>query len=99
MKNKHCNWCDSQFVTELSYQIYCSAECREKATKEKIAEKYFQNKIKKRIGKTRLCKQCNKQLSIYTEETICQSCEINPTDVDDILKEIKGIINGKTELE
>jgi hypothetical protein len=99
MKNKHCNWCDKQFQTKLSYQIYCSAECREQATREKIAEKYLKDKIKKRIGKIRLCKNCGKHLSIYTEETVCQSCEIVPDDVRDTLKEIKDILNGKTKLD
>jgi RecJ-like exonuclease len=99
MKNKHCSWCDKQFQTKLSYQIYCSPECREQATKEKIAQKYLRDKVKKRAGKVRLCKTCGKQLSMYTEEVICQSCDINPDDVRDILKEIKGIINGKIELE
>ena len=99
MKNKHCNWCDAQFKTELSYQIYCSADCREKATKEKIAQKYLRDRVKKRAGKVRLCKTCGRHLSIYTEEVICQSCDINPDDVKDALKEIKGIINGKIELE
>lgn len=98
MKTKYCNWCDHPFETELSYQIYCSAECRELATKEKIAEKYLKNKIKKRIGKVRLCKNCGKKLSIYTDEIICQSCEIVPDEVKDALKEIKGIVNGKIEL-
>lgn len=97
MKNKHCSWCDTQFKTSLSYQIYCSADCREQATKEKIAQKYLKDKIKKRIGKVRLCKTCNKQLSIYTEETICQACEVNPDEVRDALKEIRGIINGKNK--
>lgn len=95
MKNKHCNWCDKQFQTKLSYQIYCSAECREQATKEKIAQKYLRDKVKKRIGKVRLCKTCGRHLSIYTEEVICQTCEVNPDEVRDALKEIKGIINGK----
>jgi len=99
MKNKHCSWCDKQFQTKLSYQIYCSAECREQATKEKIAEKYIRDRVKKRAGKVRLCKTCGKQLSMYTEEVICQSCEVNPDDVRDVLKEIKGIINGKIEFE
>jgi len=99
MKNKHCSWCDKQFQTKLSYQIYCSPECREQATKEKIAQKYLRDKVKKRAGKVRLCKTCGRQLSMYTEEVICQSCDINPDDVRDILKEIKGIINGKIELE
>jgi len=99
MKNKHCNWCDKQFQTELSYQIYCSAECREQATKEKIAEKYLRDRVKKRAGKIRPCKNCGKNMSMYTEEVICQSCEINPDDVKDALKEIKGIINGKIKLD
>jgi hypothetical protein len=99
MTNKHCSWCDKQFQSKLSYQIYCSAECREQATKEKIAEKYIKDKIKKRAGKVRLCKSCNRQLSMYTEETICQSCEVNPDDVKDTLKEIKDILNGKIEFD
>jgi hypothetical protein len=99
MNNKHCNWCDKQFQTKLSYQIYCSAECREQATKEKIAEKYLKDKVKKRAGKIRLCKACNKQLSIYTEENICQACEINPDDVKDVLKDIKEILNGKIKFD
>ncbi len=97
MKNKHCSWCDSQFKTALSYQIYCSAECREQATREKIAQKYLRDKVKKRAGKVRLCKTCGKQLSMYTEENICQSCEVNPDEVRDALKEIKGILNGKVK--
>ncbi len=99
MKTKHCDWCDHPFETKLSYQIYCSPECRQLATKEKIAEKYLRDKIKKRAGKPRPCKNCGRQLSMYTEETICQSCEVNPDDVRDVLKDIKGIINGKIELD
>jgi DNA-binding TFAR19-related protein (PDSD5 family) len=99
MKNKHCSWCDKQFQTKLSYQIYCSPECREQATREKIAQKYLKDKVKKRMGKVRLCKTCSKQLSMYTEETICQICEVNPDDVKDTLKEIKDILNGKIKLD
>ena len=98
MKTKHCEWCDHSFQTELSYQIYCSTECRKEATKQKIAEKYARDRAKKRAGKIRQCKNCGKQLSMYTEEVICQSCEINPDDVKNALREIKGIINGKIEL-
>ena len=98
MISKYCSWCDHSFETNLSYQIYCSPECREFATKEKISEKYLKDKIKKRIGKVRLCKNCGKKLSIYTDEIICQSCEIVPDEVKDVLKELKGIANGKIEL-
>jgi RecJ-like exonuclease len=99
MKNKHCSWCDKQFQTKLSYQIYCSPECREQATKEKIAQKYVRDKIKKRAGKVRLCKTCGRQLSMYTEEVICQSCDVNPDDVRDALKDIKEILNGKIKFD
>jgi hypothetical protein len=99
MKSKHCDWCDNQFNTKLSYQIYCSAECRELATREKIAEKYLKDKIQKRIGKERPCKSCGKQLSIYNEEQTCMECEVNPDEVLQALKEIKGIASGKIKLD
>lgn len=99
MKTKHCEWCDHSFETKLSYQIYCSAECRELATREKIAEKYIKDKIRKRQGKTRLCKACGKQLSIYNDGNVCLECESNPDEVNQILKEIKGIANGKIEFD
>jgi hypothetical protein len=99
MKSKHCEWCDHPFETKLSYQIYCSAECRELATREKIAEKYIKDKIRKRQGKVRPCKACGKQLSIYNDGNICLECESNPDEINQILKEIKGIANGKIEFD
>ena len=99
MKNKHCEWCDHPFETKLSYQIYCSAECREAATREKIAEKYIRDKIKKRKDKDRPCKSCGKQLSMYNDSATCIECEANPDEVNQILKQIRNIANGKTELD
>jgi uncharacterized Zn finger protein (UPF0148 family) len=95
MKNKHCEWCDNQFFAALSYQIYCSVECREAATKEKIAERYLLVKIKNRIGKERKCKSCGTNLSIYNDDVICKSCSVNPTDVSKALKDLKGLSDGK----
>ena len=96
MKSKHCEWCDSQFDTAISYQIYCSPECREQATKEKIALRYTLTRRSKRHGKTRLCKSCGANLSAYNDDQLCQSCIVNPTDVSKALKEIKGLgKNGK----
>lgn len=96
MKSKHCEWCDSQFDTAISYQIYCSPECREQATKEKIALRYTLTRRNKRHGKVRLCKSCNANLSAYNDDLLCQSCIVNPTDVYKALKEIKGLgKNGK----
>jgi hypothetical protein len=86
---KHCSWCDNTFATTVSYQIYCSVECRDSATKEKIAARYIHSRRQKRIGKIRLCKNCGDELSIYNDEPLCYGCNVNPFDVNKILKEIK----------
>jgi len=87
---KHCSWCDNTFKSDISYQIYCSSECREAATKEKISERYIVSRRQKRKGKNRRCKMCQAKLSIYNDETLCNNCNINPSDVQKALKEIKG---------
>ncbi len=97
MKNKHCEWCDHTFEAKVSYQIYCSAECRNSATKEKIAARYLVTRRNKRFGKNRKCKSCGTLLSIYNDEQMCQVCIVNPSDVAKVLREIKNIANGKTE--
>jgi hypothetical protein len=97
MKTKHCQWCDNQFETSISYQIYCSATCREAATKEKIAERYVQTRRTRRLNKVRNCKSCGVPLSAYNDEELCAECVVNPIDVKRALKEIKGFANGKSE--
>ena len=68
---KTCAWCANEFEPSVSYQIYCSPECREQATKEKIAEsellccrarsiekiaeRYHINRRKNRSKKERRC--------------------------------------------
>lgn len=86
---KHCQWCDRLFETPIKYQIYCSTECRESATKEKIAARYLVERRQRRIGKSRKCKSCNEDLSIYNDENLCVKCEINPKEVAKALKQIK----------
>jgi len=86
---KNCSWCDNQFETKISYQIYCSIDCRESATKEKIAARYLISRRQKRIGKERLCKNCKEELSIYNDDPLCNSCLVNPAEVAKALKEIK----------
>ena len=67
---KHCQWCDGSFNTESKNQIYCSSECRAKATKEKIVQRYRITKSKERIGKNRVCAGgCGTKLSIYNDNT------------------------------
>ena len=92
---KNCQWCDHTFESTVSYQIYCSSECRESATKEKIAARYIITRRQKRLGKTRKCKNCNKDLSIYNDDPLCFDCNVNPKEVGKVLKQIKGFTNGK----
>jgi hypothetical protein len=92
---KHCQWCDKEFESKISYQIYCSEECRDAATKEKIAQRYIQTRRQKRKGKHRVCKQCGEKLSIYNDDPLCVKCNIHPGDVKKALKEIKGMTNAK----
>lgn len=95
---KTCQWCDNAFEPNVGYQIYCSSECRDSATKEKIAQRYIVARRNKMIGKKRYCKSCGSQLSAYNDEPICTSCVINPSDVSKALREIKGIADGKDKL-
>jgi len=95
---KTCQWCDAAFTANVGYQIYCSPECRDLATREKISQRYAVSKRNKMIGKKRYCKYCGGKLSAYNDDSICQTCIINPTDVNRALKEIKGIADGKTKL-
>jgi hypothetical protein len=99
MKNKHCEWCDNTFETKVSYQIYCAVECREAATKQKIAERYLITRVQKRAGKNRKCKSCQSLLSIYNEDVICNTCSATTDEVSKVLKDMKGIANGKISLD
>lgn len=92
---KSCQWCDAAFKPRVSYQIYCSDECREAATKEKIAQRYAISRRNKMLKKPRICKSCGKPLSVYNEDVLCTLCTVNPSDVSKTLKEIKGMANGK----
>jgi hypothetical protein len=94
---KNCQWCDAPFETEISYKIYCSPECREYATKDKIAQKYAQKRREKMMKKKRFCTSCGSSLSAYNDDNICHACEINPKEVSKVLKELKDIVDGKSE--
>jgi hypothetical protein len=94
---KTCQWCDASFNPRVSYQVYCSDECREAATKEKIAQRYAIKRRNKMMGKTKSCKSCNLPLSVYNDEELCSQCLTNPKEISRILREIKGFANGKNE--
>lgn len=88
---KQCEKCDTKFTPKVTYQIYCSNECRDIATKEKIAERYHVIRRQKRIGKVRKCLGgCGTQLSIYNDDGFCANCNVSKKAVDKMLKEIKG---------
>jgi hypothetical protein len=86
--------CEKHFNPKVSYQIYCSEECRDLTTKEKIAERYQVNKRQKRIGKTRRCLGgCGVQLSIYNDSGFCSNCNVSEKIVAKMLKEVKGFFD------
>lgn len=92
---KTCQWCDAGFEPKVSYQIYCSDNCREAATKEKIAQKYAIKRRNQLMKKKRLCKKCERPLSVYNDDQLCTTCLVNPSDVGKLLKEIRGRASGK----
>lgn len=89
---KHCSWCSDEFNATVSYQIYCSSECREMATKEKVIERNKISKRKKREKKKKKCSGgCGTIISIYNENGFCNICMINQKKVNQILKELRGL--------
>lgn len=86
--------CQEYFRPKVTYQIYCSSECRDIATKEKIAEKYKTRKRLKRKNKKRKCTGgCGKMLSVYNDSGFCESCSVNKKQVDKMLRQIKGFFD------
>lgn len=87
----YCIWCDSEFSPSSKKQIYCSVECRQEASKEKIAERNKAEKIKNRIGKEKRCSGgCGTILSIYNDEGICETCIENKKKMNIFMRELKG---------
>lgn len=87
---KECAWCASHFQPSVTYQIYCSAECREAATKEKIKERSRLAVVRRRSKRKRYCANgCGTTLSIYNDSKICAACATNDKLVDKTLSDIK----------
>ena len=92
---KICEWCENEFSPTVSYQIYCSPECRFQATKIKIAEKQAINKRRKRYGKDRKCARgCGTVLSSYNDVNYCENCSVDDKKLNKTLKELKGLMNN-----
>lgn len=90
---KTCDWCSNEFQPNVSYQIYCSVECRQLATKEKVNERYKFKKRKRKSNKEKRCSGgCGTLLSMYNDSKFCSRCMTNNKEVTRTLKELKGII-------
>ena len=95
---KICEWCSQEFEPKVSYQIYCSVDCRNNATRNKIAERYQRNRIKTRASKKRKCSGgCGGNISMYNENGFCNTCMVNKRKVDQMLKELKGLFDYEQE--
>lgn len=95
---KLCERCDNHFTPKVSYQIYCSTECRDAATKDKIAERYYITRRQKRKGKDRRCLGgCGTSLSIYNDSGFCANCNVSKKAVDKTLKDLKGFFDYEQE--
>ena len=95
---KICEWCSKDFSPKVTYQIYCSSECRELATKEKISYRQQIVRAKSRSGKKRKCAGgCETIISIYNNNGFCGNCMVNKRKVDQMLKELKGLFDYEQE--
>ena len=89
-----CTWCDKEFIPNSNKQIYCGAECRQVASKEKILERYHIEKRKKRVGNRKKCAGgCGTVLSIYNDFSMCENCLGNQKKIAGFMKEIKDFFD------
>ena len=91
---KLCSWCGNHFDPTVSYQIYCTADCRALATKEKIVERHRVLRRQRRKGKIRVCANgCGNALSMYNDDALCSTCETNIKQVEKMMKEVKLLMH------
>lgn len=91
---KACSWCTNFFTANVSYQIYCSSQCREEATKEKILERHKENRRKRKNSKIRMCAgNCGTRLSMYNDDKLCNKCLIDNKEVNRVIREIKVLMH------
>jgi hypothetical protein len=95
--SQYCRWCDKQYTAISRHQIYCSVECRNASTKDKLAERAKKAKMKRRMAKKRFCSGCGCEMSIYNEGSICSSCTIDKKRVDKFLKDMRYLFDYEKE--
>lgn len=87
----YCLWCDKQFEPNTNKQIYCSAECRQEASKEKILDRYQKEKRKKRQGKEKRCAgNCGTLLSIYNDSSMCDNCLVHHRKMKSFMRDLRN---------
>ena len=95
---KSCVWCNTNFEPLKSYQVYCSTECRESATKQKIKDRSRTALIRRRAKKARMCVNgCGTQLSVYNDDKFCRRCGKNDKLVSRALKNIESLFDWEDE--
>ncbi len=68
------NGCSIKFDKKIHNQKYCSDECCQIATRQKMLQKYYDKRDRKK-GKKRWCDTCKvTELSRYNETHTCASC-------------------------
>lgn len=92
-----CRWCDKDFISQSKHQIYCSLECRQAATKEKVIERAQKQKLKRRMNKKRFCATCATEISIYNEHPTCNNCYIDKKKMDKFLKDMRYLFDYEKE--
>jgi hypothetical protein len=95
---EYCSYCDKEFIANSAKQIYCGAACRQLASKQKIIERYENEKIKKRIGKLRRCAGgCETLLSIYNDIGMCDNCIVHKKKMKSFMREIKEYFDYESD--
>ena len=93
-----CIRCDNQFIPNSTKQIYCSVDCRQESSREKILERYHIKKRQNRIGRKKKCAGgCGTIISIYNDSGMCDNCLVNKNKFDSFIKDLKGYIDYEKE--
>jgi hypothetical protein len=68
--------CEIVFAKRTHNQRYHDDECCRLATNAKIMQKYYQRRAQK-LGLARDCVSCDKPLSRYNSDSVCNACSLN----------------------
>ena len=81
--------CSTSFHPLAHNQKYCSVECRNIISDEKIKRRYYRLKQERPVP-GRKCKECGIEISRYNKLTVCSSCEYKLINIgiEDILKRL-----------